>query len=90
MGYSILTPAVEASRAGPEVRGTLERALERRQRRSAELMGGENRAWVLTCLSAGAVLLARTRTSEVARDKALDAAPGHALGLFSTSGAVPP
>ncbi|MHA5870661.1 hypothetical protein ACVSMD_50170, partial [Pseudomonas aeruginosa] len=76
--------------AGPEVRETFERALEQRQRRLAELMGDENRAWVLTCLSVGAVLLARAQASEVARDKVLDAALEHALGLLSASGAVSP
>lgn len=49
-------------------------------------MGDENRAWVLTCLSVGAVLLARAQASEVARDKVLDAALEHALGLLSASG----
>ncbi|MGA4814663.1 hypothetical protein ACPA9J_01480 [Pseudomonas aeruginosa] len=51
-------------------------------------MGDENRAWVLTCLSVGAVLPARAQASEVARDKVLDAALEHALGLLSASGAV--
>ncbi|MCA4129508.1 hypothetical protein LDY98_25285 [Pseudomonas aeruginosa] len=44
----------------------------------------------LTCLSVGAVLLARAQASEVARDKVLDAALEHALGLLSASGAVSP
>nr|WP_258232828.1 hypothetical protein [Pseudomonas aeruginosa] len=90
MGCPIPALAAEVGRAGPEVRETFERALEQRQRRLAELMGDENRAWVLTCLSVGAVLLARAQASEVARDKVLDAALEHALGLLSASGAVSP
>ncbi|WP_134634107.1 TetR/AcrR family transcriptional regulator, partial [Pseudomonas aeruginosa] len=50
MGCPIPALAAEVGRAGPEVRETFERALEQRQRRLAELMGDENRAWVLTCL----------------------------------------
>ena len=65
MGCPIPALAAEVGRAGPEVRETFERALEQRQRRLAELMGDENRAWVLTCLSVGAVLLARAQASEV-------------------------
>lgn len=53
MGCPIPALAAEVGRAGPEVRETFERALEQRQRRLAELMGDENRAWVLTCLSVG-------------------------------------
>ncbi|HID9549974.1 TPA: TetR/AcrR family transcriptional regulator [Pseudomonas aeruginosa] len=90
LGCPIPALAAEVGRAGPEVRETFERALEQRQRRLAELMGDENRAWVLTCLSVGAVLLARAQASEVARDKVLDAALEHALGLLSASGAVSP
>ncbi|MBG6436038.1 TetR/AcrR family transcriptional regulator [Pseudomonas aeruginosa] len=90
MGCPIPALAAEVGRAGPEVRETFERALEQRQRRLAELMGDETRAWGLTCLAVGAGLLARAQASDVARDKVLDAALEHALGLLSASGAASP
>ncbi|MBO8350632.1 TetR/AcrR family transcriptional regulator [Pseudomonas aeruginosa] len=57
MGCPIPALAAEVGRRAAEVRETFERALEQRQTAAGRTDGRREPAWVLTCLSVGAVLL---------------------------------
>jgi AcrR family transcriptional regulator len=71
-GCALPTLGPEITRAGPQVRATVERSLKKLQRSWSErLEGDDDRAWGLIAQCVGAILLARVVESERTRQEIL-------------------